>query len=85
MAGCGVGARQLRDGRRVNALRASSACASPLAGDTPAVPPLKEQLWALRPYLDGGVQAVDVFTPDARGTGGRVGLVCVVARAQQRP
>ena len=38
--------------------------------DTPAVPPLREQLWALRPGLDGGVPAVDDFTPDARGVVG---------------
>ena len=47
-------------------LRASSACASALPGDTPPVPPLGEQLWALRPRLDGGVPAVNGFTPDAR-------------------
>ena len=34
--------------------------------DTPTVPPLRQQLWALRPGLDGGVPAVDDFTPDAR-------------------
>ena len=44
---------------------ASDAGDSTLAGDTPAVPPLREQLWALRPLLDGGVPALDVFTPDA--------------------
>ena len=38
--------------------------------DTPAVPPLREQLWALRPGLDGGVPAVDDFTPGARGVVG---------------
>ena len=41
-------------------------CASALPGDTPPVPPLGEQLWALRPRLDGGVPAVNGFTPDAR-------------------
>ena len=40
--------------------------ASALPGDTPPVPPLGEQLWALRPRLDGGVPAVNGFTPDAR-------------------
>ena len=28
------------------------------SGDTPSVPPLRQQLWALRPGLDGGVPAV---------------------------
>ena len=60
------GRRELRANRRVNALRASSACASALPGDTPPVPPLGEQLWALRPRLDGGVPAVNGSTPDAR-------------------
>ena len=57
-------------------LRASSAarllrCAPPPlrygpAGDTPSVPPLRQQLWALRPGLDEGVPAVhDV----SRGSG----------------
>ena len=32
-------------------------CCGP-AGDTPAVPPLKRQIWALRPGPDGGVPAV---------------------------
>ena len=50
---------------------ASTRCARPPlrsgpSDDTPAVPPLREPLWALRPGLDGGVPAVDDFTPDAR-------------------
>ena len=36
----------------------------PFPGDTPALPPLRQQLWALRPGLDGGVPAVHDF---ARG------------------
>ena len=28
------------------------------SGDTPSVPPLKQQIWALRPGLDGGVPAL---------------------------
>ena len=34
----------------------------------------ERQLWALRPFLDGGVPALDVFTPDAHPADGRVGL-----------
>ena len=37
-----------------------------LSGDTPPAPPLRQQLWALRPGLDGGVPAVHTF---ARGPG----------------
>ena len=60
--------------RRVDALRASYAGASALAGDTPTVAPLREQLWALRPILDGGVPPLDIFTPDAHPVDGRVDL-----------
>ena len=34
-------------------------------GDTPSVPPLRQQIWALRPGLDGGVPAVHDVPPDA--------------------
>ena len=33
-------------------------------GDTPPVPPLRLQLWALRPGLDGGVPADHDDSPD---------------------
>ena len=52
----------------------TKAGASALAGDTPAVPLLREQLWALDPLVDGGVPGLDIFTPDAHPADGRVGL-----------
>ena len=47
--------------------------AATLPGDTPPVPTLREQLWALRPGLDGGVPAIDDFTPDAHAAVGAWG------------
>ena len=48
----------------------STRCARPtscaFAGDSPAVHALRQQLWVIRPHLDRGVPAVDLFTPDAR-------------------
>ena len=69
---------------------ASTRCARPPlrsgpSDDTPAVPPLREQLWALRPGLDGGGPAVDDFTPDARRAVGARGLDVPGHGAQQRP
>ena len=48
----------------------STRCAPPPlrygpAGDTPSVPPLRQQLWALRPGLDEGVPAVHDVSRDA--------------------
>ena len=34
------------------------------AGDTPSVPPLRQQIWALRPGLDGSVPAVHDVSRD---------------------
>ena len=48
----------------------STRCAPPPlrygpAGDTPSVPPLRQQLWALRPGLDEGVPAVHDVSREA--------------------
>ena len=37
------------------------------SGDTPSVPPLKQQIWALRPGLDGGVPALHDNTKKREG------------------
>ena len=39
------------------------------SGDTPSVPPLKQQIWALRPGLDGGVPALHDNTKSAKAGG----------------
>ena len=60
--------------------------ASALQGDTPPVPPLREQLWALRPVLDDDVPAVDATLHAGRASSSRrVSLPCAVPGAQGRP
>ena len=60
--------------------------ASALQGDTPPVPPLREQLWALRPALDDDVPAVDATLHAGRASSSRrVSLPCAVPGAQGRP
>ena len=56
--------------------------ASALQGDTPPVPPLREQLWALRPALDDDVPAVDATLHAGRASSSRrVSLPCAVPRS----
>ena len=58
------------EGRSCGPDGVSTRCARPPlrygpAGDTPSVPPLRQQIWALRPGLDGGVPAVHDVSRDA--------------------
>ena len=58
------------EGRSCGPDGVSTRCARPPlrygpAGDTPSVPPLRQQIWALRPGLDGGVPAVHNVSRDA--------------------
>ena len=41
------------------------------AGDTPPVPPLRQQLWALRPGLDGASRPFTTFAPNGQLASGR--------------
>ena len=67
VAGCDVGA-EIAAGRPAcqRAARVPPHALRPCRVTRRPSPPLGEQLWALRPRLDGGVPAVNGFTPDAR-------------------